>query len=240
MGVAVEDGVLTGALTVPVRRVRWQRAIRIIPSRFPPIDLFERVADPEDFEALYEIEGLTNDRLRDEVGELRLVAPEDRVFGPGSTYIMAPFTHPNPAGSRFGDGDFGVYYTARDRATAIAETVYHRERFLSYTAEPALEIEMRVLEAKLQARLHDLRGMRAELPRIYDPDDYAISQRLGRRLRAEGSHGIAYDSVRRAGGQCAAVFRPKALSDCRQTEHLAYVWDGRRIVDVYEKRSYRV
>jgi hypothetical protein len=224
---------------VPLRRVRWQRSVRIIPSRYPPVDLFERVASAEDFEALYEVEALTNPRLRESVGEVRLVSPEERVFGPGSTYIMAPFTRPNPAGSRFSDGGYGVYYAARDRATAVAETVYHRARLLSYTGAPPLQIEMRVLEARLQARFHDLRGLFAELPRVHDPDDYTVSQRLGRRLREAGSWGLAYGSVRRGGGQCAAVFRPKALSDCRQAEHLIYVWDGGRIADVFEKRLYR-
>ena len=51
-----------------VSEVRWQPCFRVISSRFPPIDLFERVASPEDWEALYWLESLTNPRLRDEVG----------------------------------------------------------------------------------------------------------------------------------------------------------------------------
>jgi len=228
-----------GAGDVPVRRVRWSRSIRIIASRYPPIELFERVADASDFEALYEVELLTNPRVREELGEIRLLPREERVFGAGATYIMAPFAHPNPDGSRFADGSYGVYYAARDRATAVEETKYHRARFLSFTNEPPMQIEMRVLKAKLGASLHDIRGMAAELPRVYAPDDYGESQRLGRRLREAGSWGVTYDSVRRSGGECAAVFRPKALSECRQAEHLIYAWDGDRIAEVYEKRQYR-
>jgi hypothetical protein len=48
-----------------------------------------------------------------------------------------------------------------------------------------------------------------------------------------------YDSVRRAGGECAAVFRARALSRCRQAQHLGYVWDGARIAAVYEKKILR-
>jgi hypothetical protein len=219
--------------------VDWRPCVRIVPSRFPPVDLFERVAPPEDFEALFEVEALTNDRLRDEVGDIALVAPEERVFGPGASYIMAPFTHLVPGGGRFTDGSYGAYYTAAERATAVAETCYHRSRFLAATAEPPVEIEMRVLEARLEAELHELRGRAAELPHVYHPADYGASQALGRSLRAAGSAGIVYDSVRRAGGTCAAVFSPRALSDCRQAEHLVYVWDGARIAEVYEKRLYR-
>jgi hypothetical protein len=227
------------AADLPVRLVRWQRSIRIIPSRYPPVHLFERIAEPEDFEALYELEARTNPRIRDEIGEIRLVAPEERVFGPGASYLMAPFTHLNPEGSRFSDGTYGVYYAARDRTTAVEETRYHRARFLSFTNEPPIELEMRVLEASLRARLHDLRGLAGPWADVYDPADYSASQRLGRRLRAAGSWGLVYQSVRRRGGECAAVFRPRALSECRQAEHLIYAWDGRQIAEIYEKKVYR-
>jgi hypothetical protein len=232
-----EGALLAGTEDPPVRRVRWRSAIRIIPSRFPPVDLFERVADAADFELLYEVEARTNPRLRDELGEIELVPRSERVFGPGSSYIMASFTHLHPAGGRFHDGSFGAWYGARDRATAVAETSYHRARFLAATAEPPISFDMRVLEARLDGRLHDLRG--ADLPGIYDPSGYGAGQRLARRLRGSGSAGIAFSSVRRPGGECVAVYRPRVLSECRQAEHLVYHWDGSRIARVVEQRVYR-
>lgn len=225
--------------TIPLSPVRWRPCYRIIPSRFPPIQLFEDVADPNDLDTIFRVESFTNDRLRDEVGELALVPPEDRLSGPGTSYIMGAFTHLAPGGGRFTDGTFGAYYTARDRQTAIDETVYHRERFLRETGAPPTELDMRVLRASLAAELHDLRGRRAEWPEVYNPDDYTSSQALARRVRTKGSRGIAYDSVRRAGGECAAIFRPRVLADCKQAEHLGYVWDGNRIGLVYEKKVLR-
>ena len=224
---------------IPVSAVEWSPCIRIVPSRYPPVDLFERVADPADFDAVYEVEALTNDRLREEVGDLALVPPEERVLGPGSSYIMAPFTHLAPGGGRYTDGSFGAYYAASDRATAVAETCYHRGRFMAATAEPRLDLEMRVLEATLSAVLHDVRGLTLDRPELYLSEEYGPPQTVGRLLRDAGSSGVVYASVRRAGGECAAVFRPRVLSDCRQAEHLIYVWDGARIADVYEKRLYR-
>ena len=224
---------------VPVRPVHWPSCFRVIPSRFPPVQLFERVADPEDLDAVFAIEALTNARIRDEVGELRLVPPEDRMTGAGAGYLMAAFTHVSPLGGRFTDGTYGAYYAARDLPTAVDETVYHRERFLRATREGPMELDMRVLRARLRADLHDLRGMGSALPDVYDPDDYTASQAFGRRLRAKGSWGIAYDSVRRRGGECVAAFRPRALSRCQQTQHLSYVWDGERIETVYEKKLLR-
>src|SRR3954465_12463852 len=73
---------------IPIRRVLWRNAIRIIPSMFPPINLFERVANPEDLEAVQAIESAYNPRLRDAAGDLSLVPREERVVGPGAGYVM--------------------------------------------------------------------------------------------------------------------------------------------------------
>ena len=226
-------------MSLPVTEVEWKPSWRIIPSRFPPIQLFERVADADDLEAVFAIESLTNPRLRDEVGDIRLVTPEDRVTGPGTSVIMAVFTHLNPEGSRFSDGTFGTFYAANDLETAIAETIYHRERFMRATGEGRMELDMRVYLIDLAAVLHELRGRKAEYPLVYHNDNYAAGQHLAAMLRKDGSNGIAYDSVRREGGECAAVFRPRLLSNCRQERHLCYVWNGQRIASVYEKRAFR-
>ena len=59
----------------------WSPAWRVIPTRFPAVNLFDRVASEEDFDALYALEALTNDRLRTETGELDLVPRDERRFG---------------------------------------------------------------------------------------------------------------------------------------------------------------
>lgn len=224
-------------MTLPVGRIEWKPCWRIIPSRFPPIQLFERVTDSDDLEAIFELEALTNPRLRDEVGDIRLVSPEDRVSGPGSSIIMAAFTHLNPEGSRFTDGTYGVFYAANDLETAIAETVYHRERFMHATAQAHMELDMRVYLVDLDGYLHDLRGQASAYPLIYHNENYAAGQYLARTLRKDGSNGIAYGSVRRDSGECVAVFRPRLLSNSRQEKHLCYVWNGQKIASVYEKRE---
>lgn len=224
-------------MTIPTSETDWQPCYRIIPSRFPPIGLFEGVADPADLDAVFEIEAMTNDRLREEVGNLQLVPEEDRVTGPGTSPIMAAFTHLNPLGDRFTDGSFGVFYASLALETAIAETTYHRTKFMEATDEPAQELDMRVYAVDLKATLHDLRGMRESNPEYYHLTNYGMSQNLARDLREAGSDGIAYQSVRHEGGECAAVFRPRLLSNCRQERHICYVWDGRSITDVYEKRE---
>lgn len=221
----------------PVTCIAWKPSWRIVPSRFLPIQLFERVAAPEDLEAIAELDALTNPQLRDEVGNIQLVPPDDRVSGPGASIIMAAFTHLNSAGSRFSDGTYGVFYAGNNLDTAIAETRHHRERFMRATEQLRMELDMRAYLVDLVGELHDLRGQRAAEPLIYHGDNYAAGQHLGRTLRQAGSNGVVYDSVRRDGGECAAVFRPPLLSNARQERDLCYVWDGRRISEVYEKRE---
>ena len=223
-------------VTLPLRRIVWLPCWRIVPSRFPPIDLFERIADPADWDALIVLESLTNDRIRDAVGDIALVPMAERISGPGASVIMAAFTHPNPDGSRFSDGSFGVFYAGADLATAIAETKHHRVRFMRATNQPRMELDMRVYVVDLDGALHDISGLRTALPLVYHPDDYTAGQAMAARLRADGSSGIVYDSVRHD-GVCAAVFRPRCLTNPRQERHLCYVWDGRAITTVYEKRA---
>ncbi|HET9865243.1 MAG TPA: RES family NAD+ phosphorylase [Steroidobacteraceae bacterium] len=228
------------ATTHTVRAVRFAPCHRIVASRLPTIHLFERVADPADWEALYKLESMTNPRLRNEVGELSLVPVADRVSGPNASVIMAPFTHLSPQGTRFTDGHFGAYYAAESLDTAVAETRFHRENFLRATSQPPMELEMRCYLADVACELHDLRGRRAELRDVYDPASYAASQKLGRELRNAGSNGIAFESVRRAGGECVAVFRPRLIQNVRQSVHLRYAWDGSAISRVYEMRAVNV
>ncbi|HUQ11619.1 MAG TPA: RES family NAD+ phosphorylase [Steroidobacteraceae bacterium] len=224
-------------LSSAARAVRLAPCYRIVASRMPTIHLFDRVADPADWDALYALESLTNPRIRNEIGELRLVPVADRVSGPNASIVMAPFTHLSPQGTRFTDGHFGAYYAAESLDTAIAETRFHRENFLRATSQPPIELEMRCYLADVASELHDLRGRRIELPDVYDPSSYVASQKLGRELREAGSNGIAFDSVRRSGGQCVAVFRPRLVQNVRQNVHLRYAWDGNSIADVYEIRA---
>jgi hypothetical protein len=221
-----------------VTRVEWTPSYRIVPSRFPPVGLYDRVADPADLEAVFAVENLTNPRLRQEAGEISLVPPEDRVSGPGTTPIMAAFTHLNAEGARFSDGTYGAYYAGRSLGTAVAESRYHRERFLMRTREGPIELDMRTYLSDLRGDLHDIRG-RKDLGAVYDPEDYSASQALGRELKTAKSDGIVYDSVRDRGGQCVAVLRPRILSPCVQGPHFGYIWDGSGITTVYEKTLYR-
>ena len=222
---------------LPVSATVWKPSYRLIASRYPTVSLYDGIADPADLEVVFAIEALTNPRIRDQLGQLQLVPPEERVSGAGSTPIMAAFTHLNPEGSRFSDGSYGVYYAAQDLDTAVAEVSHHRALFLSRTAEAAIDIDLRLITATLDAPLHDLRRLRGSAAAVYDPVNYGPGQTLGRALREAGSWGVLYHSVRHRGGLCAGLFRPRALKAARAAAHICLHWDGARITHWYEKRA---
>jgi hypothetical protein len=213
----------------------WSPTYRLIPTRFPPVNLFERVADAGDLDVVFSIEALTNPRLRQEVGEISLVPLAERMSGPGSSAIMAAFTHLNPNGSRFSDGSYGVYYAARTLKTAVREVSYHQARFLQATHEEPIAIDLRCYKSPVRRPLHDIRGRASELPAVYASDDYSASQRFGAALKAAGSWGVAYDSVRDPGGECVGIFRPLALAPAVQGQHVTLLWNGHQIDSWYSK-----
>jgi hypothetical protein len=219
-----------------LRRIAWARATRIVAERHPPIDLFERVSpDPAVWEGLIAAEAAVNPRLRDEVGDIHLVAPEERVSGPGASWVMAAFTHLNPHGSRFSDGSYGVYYAARELRTAIRETAYHFARFAADAADAPRYESMRVLVGRIDNRFADVATLpAAQRARILAPDSYAESQPFGARLREHGSNGVLYSSVRDPGGHCVAAFRPRAVGIPVQSKHLKFHWDGTRVARYFD------
>jgi hypothetical protein len=216
---------------MPTCHVDWPQAWRVIASRYPPINLFERLtSDTAVWDALIALEQLTNPRVRDEVGNIALVPPDERVAGPGASYVMAAFTHVNPKGSRFSDGSFGVYYAAAVLETAIAETAFHFEAFARDSADPPRSEDFRVLVGAVTAEFEDVAALpAAQRVGILDPESYAASQAYAQEIRAAGADGVAYPSVRHAGGQCIGAFRPRAVGVPRQERHLKYRWNGERV-----------
>ena len=217
-------------LKVPTNRIRWQAAHRLIPSRFPPISLFERIADPADWEALNELEGMTNPRLRDQAGSISLVPKSRRVHGPGASIVMAPFTHASKdRPTRFSDGTYGIYYAANRLETSLHEVTFHMEKFHRNTDDPPTRNEYRCYEGKVDKTFHVI--TRKKWPKILSPDlnTYPEAQAFGKLLRDSGSNGIVYPSMRYKPGKCLAAFWPDVVTIPVQTKHIALNWDGTKI-----------
>lgn len=222
----------------PVSRVRWSRTHRIVRSVYPPIDLFEDIADPKDWDAINSAEAKSNPRLAESIGMLDLVPLERRVGGDGASWAMAPFVHVSlDRPSRFSDGSFGIYYAGDRFEVALFETLYHHSRFMSQTAqEPGWTSEFRELVGSIDAEMHDIRGQ-AGFRNCLDADSYAASQNLARHLHSAEVNGIVYPSVRYPDGACIAAFWPDVVGIPTQGRHLAYHWDGVRADQVKDLSS---
>ena len=221
---------------VPINPVAWVGARRIIRGRYPPIDLFEDIADPADWPLLISAEQKTNPRLMETIGAIDLVPAARRVGGPGASYLMAPFTHVSfDRPSRLTSGAYGVLYAADRFETALAETIHHHERFMSRTAEPAgWTSQFREIVLDVSVEAHDLRGNPALFGEALMPDSYAESQALAADLRAAGSEGIVYPSCRRPDSDCVGLFYPDLASNPGHGRSLDSHWDGAR-VDFYRE-----
>ena len=216
---------------IPTRRVRWKSASRVIPDRYPPsVDVFERIADANDWQLLTELEALTNPRLRQDAGEISLVPPSRRVTGPGATVVMAPFTHASPnRPSRFSAGTYGIYYAAMRFETALREVAFHMGRFYGSTNDAPHDETFRTYHGTIDSVLHDL--TKGNWARVLDPDpvNYGPAQELGRQLRDARSNGIVYPSVRHRKGQCVGAFWPDVVGIPIQTKHIMLKWDGEKV-----------
>lgn len=229
----MSSAALPRAADVPLRTVEWPRSYRVIRSIHPPIDLFEDIADPEDWEALASAESKTNPRLRDSLGQLDLIPPARRVGGPGASLLMAPFVHVSPdRPGRFTDGSYGVYSAGDSAETALREVAHHHARFMRATAQPpGWTAQFRMLVGHVSRDLHDLTGIEA----MHQPDDYRPSQEMGRALRSAGSDGVLYRSVRAPGGVCVGIFWPDAIPVPVQGDHYDFHWDGAAVDRIHNR-----
>ncbi|MBM7454292.1 hypothetical protein HNR62_000116 [Oceanisphaera litoralis] len=222
-----------------VAQLQGQECYRLIPSKYPPIGLYEDVATVDELEAVYAVEAMTNPRLQEEAGDLNLVPKGDWLVGIAhASYAMAAFTHINPEGARFTTGDFGGYYCAPSLDTAIKETLYHQERLYGYTNEPAQRIQMRSLFARFSAGLVDITDTQHLSSNLYHPTDYSHSQAFANEHRSNGADGLKYRSVRHAGNDCFVLFKPRLITELCQAKHFEYCWNGSSITSVLEMRLY--
>ena len=211
----------------PETLVRWTAAPRLVASRYPVVGLLDRVASAADLEAVFELEGWTNDRISGELGLLHTIPREEWVIGrPMATVVMAAFCHPRHGGARFSSGDRGAWYAARTIDTALAESIHHRTAELAEVGGFETRLQMRVYLADFRARFTDIRdtGARASL---YDPNSYSASQEFGRQVLEAGGNGIVYRSVRDPKGECLACFRPALVRNVRAGGHYELRWTGR-------------
>jgi hypothetical protein len=211
----------------PTHELHLTDTCRLVPSLYPSRGILDAVATPEDLPLVLELESWSNDRISEELGALHRIPREEWIVGrPMSSVVMAAFCHPRPEGGRFNSSERGAWYAANSLAAAHAEVVYHRTAELAEVGVFDARVQMRLYRADFQGVFHDVRASVAANAAYHDPVSYAASQRLARRLLAEGSNGVIYRSVRHPGGECLACFRPALVGNVRSGAHYEYRWHG--------------
>ncbi|MBN9085183.1 MAG: RES family NAD+ phosphorylase [Rhizobiales bacterium] len=202
-----------------------QTFFTLIPSRFPTVDVFVRVASDCSRE-LAEIESLTNPRLRERDRLLNGAQVVDGNSPLLQNWNHAPFIYENPEGSRFFDPKQPVLELASDMQTALAISIRKREAFLSRTGEAAIGLEMRELSRVVRGRFADGRDWKPDL----NPEERL---RRGQAIMKAGFDGLLYRPMERPAGFCICAFRGKVLERALQRDHFKFVWDGSRISKIY-------
>lgn len=203
---------------------------RVVPSRFPPVQLWDRLSSRDELNAVAAVESVTNARLPGNLGDITLVPEHDWIFGPGASPVMAAFCHPAPQGSRFSPGNYGVYYAADSVDAAANEVAYHRHRWLLDNRILPRTDTYRCYVGSVAKPLVDVR--QEPDPRVlHDPDNWQASRDFGLECRREKRWGIHFDSVRFEGAECIALLRPPASSPVIQGCHLTMEWNGKRILE---------
>lgn len=210
--------------------VPWAPSYRLVHSRFPPVGLFDACESEEELAIVAEIQGIAKDRIQQELGRIHLVPEADRLFGHGTTPVMAAFCYVSPVPTRFTEGSFGVYYAADSLDGAVAEVSHHLTGFMAATREPRTLVTLRCYTAAIVRPLVDLRSEGW----VHEPNAYGDSQALAAQLRQQGAWGMLYNSVRHPGSECVAVLRPPAVkTPVVQHTHVHLVWDGDEVASWY-------
>ena len=191
---------------VPTSLVAWTPAVRLVDAGWPPLVEIEAARTTAELDAAMALIGAT-DPARAEMARTWAALPDpDRRVGPGAGDAVSPYLFAAPG--RFSAPGAGAFYAAESLETALAESLHHRARTFARSGAGVSHARLRHLEAAISIEATDVRGQRAALPELYDPADGGTpaTRAFAAVAREAGSCGIVYDSLRRRGGECVAVF----------------------------------
>jgi RES domain-containing protein len=219
----------------PLTLLRQFDTCRLIPSRFAQVEdsVLQGIAqDTKHLQDLFDLDNATNQRLVGERGGLPGIGIDELVFGtPNFRIVNAAFTYPRPEGSRFNDGERGAWYCAFELETALAEVVFHKTVEYQEINRFDDRVDYQAYLADFTNEFHDLRGQK-KFAACVNPRSYVASQNLAERLLEQGSLGVIYPSVRKAGGTNLACFRPALVGNVRRASAWRMAWHGSPVPEI--------
>lgn len=202
----------------------------LIPSRFPPVPLYRRIAGGHEDE-IAAIAELYNPRLKEKQRLLGQSGVTTEETSPRfQNWNHAPFAYSNPEGSWFFDRFTRCLEMSQDKQTALAVSVAKRELFLRRTAEEPIGLDMRMLSRRVSGSFLDAQSVPVEL-------QLERRRELGaaflERSVSDGLSGVLFRSTERPSGTRICVLDGDVLGRAIQGEHFRYVWDGERVSCLY-------
>ena len=216
----------------PIVSLDGLRGFKCVPSRIPPINHFQRIADQWAWDVLDALEAMTDDQARDEIGQIELIPASERFYGKRLELVMAAFTNFNPNGSLFSDGSYGVLYLQMQEALAVSEMCLRTAEFLAATNENPTTVQLDLYSIELTGNVADLRGIVAIRSEILASATSIESRNFGTRLHAAGVAGALYQSALDQGGESIAAFKTTVVSDCVGSAFLEFNWDGQSLIAI--------
>jgi hypothetical protein len=186
-----------------------QNCIRSIYTAQPSQDLYDDIADSEDYGNLFDLE--MNSSLID-----RQQPHIDRTFQYGKADELYTVFNPPWSKGRFGDGiTYGVFYSAEDKVTSYLEALWHFVKWShnlhKYSSKDWIESDRKVFEIEIDSQKfaslindHD----------IYDSlisNDYAFSRQIASEAISNSIEGLRTPSARNKGGVCVPLFQKKPI-----------------------------
>jgi len=227
----------------PESLVRQYDTHRLIPSKYSTTssvlaDLVD--GEDQDLKTLFDLDGVTNDRLLSEHNRLPGINTRELVYGvPYYQVINATFTHAHPSGSRFNGPDRGAWYAGFELRTSLREVIYHRT--LDYREINRFDDSVTYDDylADFSGEFHDLRNS-SKYKDCLSPVSYERSQLLAEELLKRKSLGIVYPSVREKSGICLVCFRPALVGNVRNNATFRLTWKGAPEPEVCQEKIKRV
>ena len=201
------------AITLPLIDIDLHDTHRIIPSVWDEPVLSDATGGDTDLlDKANRLDSATNPRMR----PARHLAPNFLL--PDNDLLHAhivngAFVH-GSADSRFSSPAIGAWYSSDSLTTARLEVAWHKAREFEYKDPQRIAayfpqvIGYTDCLASPRTTVHVIE--RRESPYL-DPVDYRTAQGLADELRAAGSLGIRYPSVRDRRGQNLALFQPTVV-----------------------------
>jgi hypothetical protein len=121
--------------------------------------------------------------------------------------------------ARFGDGSFGVFYSAREEPTCVAEISYHHRRQLAeqLSGTFAHDRYYDLISCEFAGDVVTLVGAEANYPDLVSPTEagYPFCQQLAKAAVGQGVDAFDTRSARDPNGTCVPIFNSKSITNAQ-------------------------